>query len=39
MRKLADEAPSVVLRQQLLDIAREYDALSNAAGSGPPHRH
>jgi CheY-like chemotaxis protein len=39
MRKLADEAPTVVLRQQLLDIAREYDALSDAARSEPPRRH
>jgi CheY-like chemotaxis protein len=39
MRKLADEAPTTVLRQQLLDIAREYDALSAAAGSEPPPRH
>jgi CheY-like chemotaxis protein len=39
MRKLADEAPTVMLRQQLLDIAREYDELADAARSEPPHSH
>jgi CheY-like chemotaxis protein len=39
MRMLADEAPTAVLRQQLLDIAREYEALAEAASSELPRRH